>query len=330
MHIFIDESGTFAIPQEGALSPCVIGALVIPDFKVEKLFRKYETLRQNLPQDGSEVKGRLLNELEVFKVVELLRRNNCIFVAHVIEMGRESVREIEDHRKNAAEGLTRHLTKEHHPELVEGVWQRRAELEQMSLPLYVQYSLMSYLLGDLLRHVPVYWAQRRMAEILDFHWVVDGKGEGDLTKSEDWWSTLKGGFLQSKLARDPMIALEGVNYEAFDAKFKVPMPDYLKETILPYDEGFSLNLILDESFRFSSGNDPGLELVDIVTNATRRALKGNLSAQGWQDIPRLMIHHREHYLRMVGLSKSASTERLPYGRIIARDFARNGRSMLTK
>ena len=33
MHIFIDESGTFAIPNDDGPSPCVVGALVVPDFK---------------------------------------------------------------------------------------------------------------------------------------------------------------------------------------------------------------------------------------------------------------------------------------------------------
>jgi len=34
----------------------------------------------------------------------------------------------------------------------------------------------------------------------------------------------------------------------------------------------------------------GLELVDVLTNAVRRALTGKLQARGWAGISRVMIH----------------------------------------
>lgn len=330
MHIFIDESGTFTIPQDGGISPCIVGALIVPEFKLEQICKKYRPIRQNLPKDKGEVKGRLLSEPQVAKVVDVLRRNSCIYATLLIEMSLEDRSEVEEHRAKTAQGLTENLTDEHQPELVKSVWEHRAELEAMALPLYVQYTLMSELLAHVIREVPVYWAQRRMQEILNFHWVVDGKGEAETTKSEDWWRTMKAGMLQSRLAQKPMLALEGIDYAAFDNKFRMPMPDYLKESILPYDEGLNLQLLLNESFKFSSGADFGLELVDIVTNATRRALKANLAESGWSGIPRLMIHKRDHYLRFRSISKSASPRGLAYGKLVAHDFARGGRTMLTK
>jgi len=330
MHIFIDESGTFAIPHDGRFSPCIVGAIIVPDFKLDQLFRKYERIRQNLPQENGEVKGRLLSEDQVAQVTDLLRRNNCIFEALVIEMSFEKSEEIETHRKGAASGLTAHLTDKHQPTLIQSVWEHRAELEEMSSPLYVQYTLMSELLANIIREIPSYWAQRRMKEIINFHWVVDGKGAAETTKSEKWWQTMKTGLLQSKLAREPMIGLDWLDYTEFDAKFRTTMPDYLKESILPHEEGFSLNLLLDESFKFSSTNDYGLELADIITNATRRALKGNLAEQGWRHIPKLMIHRKGQYLKIRNLSNSTKPGRVPYARLVTRDFASGGRDMLTK
>ncbi len=327
MHIFIDESGTFAIPNDDGFSPCVQGALIVPDYKIDQLFKKYRRIRNSLPKENGEVKGRLLKEADIARVVNVLKRNLCIFEAVVIEMRFETPEEVEEHRANAAEGLTKNLTKEHQPSLVKQIYKLRTELETMSSPLYIQYAIISELLVRVVREVPAYWAQRRMSELLNFHWMVDGKGDSQITKSEDWWSTMKLGLLQSKLAREPMLALDWLDYSQFDEKFRRPMPAYLKESILPHVDGLDLRLLLDESFSFSSGADFGLELVDIVTNATRRALKGNLAESGWAGIPTLMID-RKQYLHLRNLRKSANTENVPYAELITGSFNRGGRNML--
>ncbi len=54
-------------------------------------------------------------------------------------------------------------------------------------------------------------------------------------------------------------------------------------------------------FRFSSEPEPGLELVDIVTNALRRGLVGNLNEKGWLPLRGLMIHRSDVYMSPVGL-----------------------------
>lgn len=330
MHIFLDESGTFALPAPGAFSPNIVGTLVVPDFKLATLEQRYSRLRHGLPKDAGEVKGRLLNEVQVGQVVDLLRKNSGLFFAHVIEMGLEDEASIRAHQAGAAEGMTRHLTDRHFDSLKADVWTRRRQLEEMSLPLYVQYTLMSELLADVLRDASLYWAQRRMPEILSFRWMVDGKGRDGQTKSEEWWDIVKGASVQSKLARKPLIALEGLDYSAFDRKFRGPTPPFLRDTIVPHDEFLSLNLMLDEFFTFSSRNDLGLELVDILSNATRRALKGNLSATGWNGIPGLMVHQRGEYLKMRTLRPAQIDAEVPYKSLLVKSFATGGRPMLVR
>lgn len=328
MHIFIDESGTFAIPEAGQTSPCLVGALIVPDHAIDQLFRKYERLRKHLPKEGAEVKGRQLDEGQIDAVVTWLRRNHCIFEAVVIEMGRETTSELAEHQLSQAEGLTINLTNEHHPELVSKVKELRSQFEAMALPLYVQAAVTNVLLARIIQELPAYWVQRRPKEILKFHWVVDGKGADKETSAESWWSTTKAGFLQSQLAREPVIMLDWMDYTEFDEKYLISMPDYLKETILPYEHGYDLKLLLDEDFRFSSGPDYGLEMVDIVTNATRRALKGNLGKEGWWQIPTLMIA-REQSLRFCSFSKEADSSNLPYRDVVMKGFRRGGRDMIT-
>lgn len=98
MKIFIDESGNFTIPSAGS-SISVMGALVVPEARIDRLFRKYSRLRGSLPKDKGEVKGRLLSEAQTAKVLDLLRRNNCIFEAVAIDMGLETAAGISLHRK---------------------------------------------------------------------------------------------------------------------------------------------------------------------------------------------------------------------------------------
>jgi hypothetical protein len=73
LHIFIDESGSFTGYHGESLS--VVGALAIPDGKLEFIKRKYAKMRSRLPLENGEVKGRLLNEQQVNAIVTLLARN---------------------------------------------------------------------------------------------------------------------------------------------------------------------------------------------------------------------------------------------------------------
>jgi hypothetical protein len=91
--------------------------------------------------------------------------------------------------------------------------------------------------------------------------------------------------------------------------------------------GTDIGKILSESFRFSSDHELGLELVDILSNATRRALIGNLGEPGWKKIPKL-IHRGQHYVRMLALMKREPPDSgCPYMSVL-RDFSKGGRNML--
>ena len=73
----------------------------------------------------------------------------------------------------------------------------------------------------------------------------------------------------------------------------------------------------------------GLELVDILTNAVRRALTGNLAREGWENIPRLMIHMRDHYIKFMRLEGASEEPQIyPYANV-ARHFLSGGKYMLS-
>ncbi len=59
------------------------------------------------------------------------------------------------------------------------------------------------------------------------------------------------------------------------------------------EKGTDAKLLLKD-IRFSTKNPrKAFEFVDILSNATRRALTGKLQKLGWKNIHRLMIHRNE-------------------------------------
>ena len=62
-----------------------------------------------------------------------------------------------------------------------------------------------------------------------------------------------------------------------------------------------IGAILKTNFRFSADAEVGLEIADILANATRRALAGNLAPEGYLPIRRLIIHRRHHYISCIAL-----------------------------
>lgn len=331
VHIFIDEAGSFTDGGK-PISPSVVGALVVPDGKMDFLSKKYDRLRRHLPKERGEVKGRLLNETQVSKVVDLLRRNETIFESVAIDMGLHDRETLERHRNLQARGITSQLTSDHHESYHVKLGQLKAQLERMPMQLYVQSVLMFELINTTIDFASAYYSQRRPEELGNFHWIIDAK-DRTITNWEEWWSFCVMPMIQSKTLRTPGMQLDWSDYSHMERFFTDPIdyldqfkaePNTAKET-LPLD----LKMIMTESFRFSSDAEFGLELVDIVTTAVRRAMVGNLQHAGWKDIPSLMIHRKNQALRVITLHERDHSPgySLPYYPVLEA-FIKGGRSMI--
>ena len=132
----------------------------------------------------------------------------------------------------------------------------------------------------------MYFSQRRPEELASFSWVLDAKDQLSKTRWEAWWEKIVKGHVDSKSRREGLPAFDEGDYSHMK-RFEVIDGDEALQ-----NAPWSLNMILGESFRFSSDAEIGLELVDILSNAVRRALKGNLGYRAWRAIPKLMIHER--------------------------------------
>ena len=332
MHIFVDESGTFAPVDQGTHSVSAVGALVVPDVKLPLLIRNYLNLRRALPKTLSgEVKGKLLNEREVGLVCDVLFETDCLFEAAAIDMGLETPEAVRAGRERRAADFTSALTDEHHPDVIEHAWNLRRTMVDMPLPLFVQSIVTFEVLAGVLYGAPLYYALRRPKELETFTWVIDGKEVNKVTTAETWWSEAMLPLLEVRSLREPMEVFDGGNYTYFFRKFGRNTPDRLKPHVSDPDDGMvNLHKIMKESFRFSSDPELGLELADVVTNATRRALQGNLGEEGWQHVPRLMLNRKQQYLTIISFGEPAAYPGLPYARIVARGFSGCGRPLLPR
>lgn len=327
VRVFIDESGSFSKGSQ-KYSPSVVGALVVPDLSMPKLQTKYAKLRLGLPKVAGEVKGRLLDERSTARVIDLLKKNSVLFETVIIDVGFHTDSEFEAHRQRGANAIVARLTDKHHPNVVETAHRLRSELLQMPEQQYLQAVATFMLVAKVIAHTTLYFSQRTPNELAAFHWAVDAKERAVTTDWEKWWTLTILPWLQTFSMNEPMPFLKGADYSRF-SRFEMDTPEYLKEHLTDDEfavRGINLRMLMTESFKFSSRAEPGLELVDIVTNALRRALVGNLQSSGWANLPDLMICEKESCLQFVSVSESSGASP-PYVSVV-RKFGRGRRDML--
>ncbi|MEQ8334295.1 hypothetical protein [Nisaea sp.] len=291
MHFFIDESGTFTHRTDADALISTVGILVVPStnmVRFERLFRRH---RQNLPKLRGEVKGKTLTERQVSSTIDVLRKTGCLFFSSAIDLSLHSLEELESHRSGQAKGITIHLSKKHHPRMIEDLWKLRHQVEIMSMPQYVQLATLNDAIVRTLNLSTNYFAFHRPRELSEYHWAIDGKNKQKATNWEIFWHKTVMPMIQSRSLRsESFFKIEGGNY-SFQKHLESELPKYLKAHAQKQSRGEAVLLrpIFTEDLRFSSEPEPGLEAVDILTNGIRRALVGNLRKSGWGPLPSLMV-----------------------------------------
>lgn len=327
MLIFIDESGSFTYVS-GLTGIALVGALIIPEGRIEQVVKKYNAIRARLPKQNGEVKGRMLSEAQVDCVVTMLAKNETLFEVVAIDMAVHSSDGIDTHKKAQENGITINLTAELHPNVQEQMWSLRHRLECMSHQLYVQSVSTFELIATVVKFSTLYFSQRRPETLGQFQWVIDGKDKRRVTDWEDWLSFAVMAATQSRSFQEPISQLVEGDYSYFQ-RFETAIPEHLWPHLKnpAARTGLDAKKILTENFRFSSAPEPGLEMVDILTNATRRALVGNLGKQGWVNIPRLMIHRNNHYIQFIHLTDAPKGHHYPYMNVLSH-FSQEGKTIL--
>jgi hypothetical protein len=210
LHIFIDEGGTF-IPATGWAVVC---SLAIPHREIGPARREINRVSWDWPRKGGELKGGILRPTHLQSLVEVLFRHDALMHACAIDVSREDAARVDQHKAGQCDGITKHLTPEHYPDLVREVWDLRRVLEGMSRQLYIQCVMMKELVRIASEEVTLYFAQRRPRELAKFEWTIDAKDPRRITSQEKWWRETLAPLLESASRREPFVFVKDAGSSA--------------------------------------------------------------------------------------------------------------------
>jgi hypothetical protein len=276
MRVFIDEGGTF-VPWTGWGVVC---SLALPHNEFGPTRREIDHLSRDWPRKDGELKGGLLRPPHLAVLVDVLFRHDALVHACAVDVSREDSDGIERHKTLQCEGITKHLTDDHHPNLVRQVRDLRHLLERMPRQLYLQSVIMSELVCSASEETAMYFAQRRPRGLAEFEWTIDAKDPKKITTYEKWWRDTLGPLLESRSRRDPMRLVKDpdFNYRFFDRSFvtrkKLWYSDRPRETVDCYD----ITKMITKRIEFvDSRTETLIQTVDVYASFLRRLLAGEIA-----------------------------------------------------
>ncbi|MCG3113225.1 MAG: DUF3800 domain-containing protein [Candidatus Manganitrophus sp. SB1] len=293
MHIFVDEAGPFIIPPARKYSVSCVGALVIRDLDLDRIFTEFEKIKKLWGISEGEIKGSKLNEEQIATVIYLLSGYDVIFEITAIDMAMQTPSGLTKHRLGQAEKMIERVTDGFHENVKRAFHDLREQLKGTSNQLYVQAVCSFELLYKTVQHATLYYAQRCPKELDEFYWKIDAKNN-NLTPYEDMWQKIILPILQSKSFLRPFIQLIEADYSYFEKYFKESPepPRHLAEAVSdarPF-QYVQINKIYKKHLAFEQSHKSlGLQMVDILTTSVRRAMNGNLQPPGWSRIGQLMV-----------------------------------------
>jgi hypothetical protein len=288
--------------------------LAIPHKEVGAARREINRLSQSWPRNGGELKGGILQPTHLKSLVEVLFRHDALMHACAIDVSRENDARVDRHKAGQCDGMTKHLTSEHHPELVRQVWDLRRVLEGMPRQLYIQCVMMKELVRIASEEVTLYFAQRRPRELAKFEWTIDAKDPRRITTQEKWWRKTLAVWLESASRREPFIFVKdpGFNYKYFNRSFAMKKEMWFPDRPPKLMEGHDIRKMMTERMAFvDSRSEVLIQTVDILTSFLRRLLARKIMGDDVsQSLGRLQIYQRRKIkhpqsLRVLTLSRQA-------------------------
>jgi len=307
MFVFIDESGPFVIPKQGATALSCVGALIAPESCYPSLESCLGLLKQKWGIVG-EVKGSKLDESHVFDIITTLLDHDCKFLVCCTDMSAYNHTQLEVYRDQQAHGLVANITDRHHPHLRSQAQALKRDIEQMPYQLFVQSRLLTELVIRTLQEASLVFCRRRPSELASFKWIIDAK---DVTKTrcEKCWEVIAGGLIEALLIHRPLVMLDGGNYSYLFRNYSSAdqqWPSHLPNPRIATDRKapiLDLRKLLCGELQFKvSEISAGLQFVDVVTNAFRRAVMGRLRYSGWCRMGELMMRLKGDAVGMFQLS----------------------------
>ena len=285
MHIFIDESGSFAVPSTVADSVCCMAALVIPESCLDRLVAQYGGILQRWGSGGREIKGHSLTERRVARVLSWLTNFDVVLIVVAIDMGLHNDSGVTAHKRGQAQKVRSSVAS---PEFFETM---RIEVEDMARridelpnPLYVQIAMLTELFGQTLQTATLHYAQTEPAALGRFAWRIDAK-DRVLTEYESLWSDIVKPLLQSRSMEINLITARDLDYSAFEPFENATLqdlPTHLREPGDAPREFNSINLrrIVEDVAFCNSEFDRGVQLADVLAATFTRACRAHCVTVG--------------------------------------------------
>jgi hypothetical protein len=320
MYIFIDEAGGFQTPSRSSLVSCV-AALLVPEGLAMTLFRKFRRVTRPWRVAAAEAKGSQLSEDQIAEVISVVRRFDVLLIAVAIDMGLHSEAGISRHKKDQVAKLAENLSPFMSSGMRAKVENLASRMERLSTQLYVQSLLLTLLVQSVLQVGTLYYVQRIPRTLGSFVWRPDAK-DTRITEYERLWLEIVGPFLETMSISSPLSELEGADYSAF-SKYRGEMaevPEHLREHVSRRKRPFTyinLDLVLGDLKFSASHRLTGIQIVDTLAAAVRRACNGTLQRTGWKGLGRLMPTPARDLdcIQFVAL-EDISYDGLPYSGII--------------
>lgn len=314
--VFIDESGPFMPLPSRASRVSGVAALVLSSRTLAGLFRDFGDLAKSFPTKDGEVKGSQLNEDHIASVIALLSRYDALVEIVLIDAGSHRDRDVSAFRKRQAEFIGRHAFTNPDQRVRELASKIRASLEVMSNQLFIQAWLTMPLVERVIQTSLLYYALQAPRELSGFSWVIDAKAAGK-TASEEFWTQFVLPYSEQRSKIHPVRLLCDGDYSAF-ARFIGDHPhadDPARSRPARLSKaGIDSYAILTERLAFKDSKcEPGLQLADIVANASVRAFNGRLERRGWEALPDLLAGVEPQVIQFTALNPAGKSgeRRLP-------------------
>jgi hypothetical protein len=275
MHIFIDESGSFAqtdIPNSFSAEV----AYIIPENNLAialAALRRYKRRAGRMPFE--EVKAGLATEENYFHFLADLRGAGG-FVTGVVSDG-SLQGDIANHKAQQANKIDQHVPVMVYDEGKVMVAKAAADVRHLSNPNYVELHCRAKLAWGVVRRATLYYSQCDPKTLGAFRWAFDAK-DVNLNHFESTMADLLGTLTQSHSVETPLIQLEGADYSHFQ-RFTAEDQD---ARWFPAPEGADLIVMNGKLFREDmefpdSKASPGVQIADLMANGLRKCLKGEFT-----------------------------------------------------
>jgi hypothetical protein len=316
MHIYIDESGTFAIPRRNngpAIACC--GALAIPSDYRDEIFAGFKKLSLNWPKDNGELKGRLLNESHFKEAINFFSDSGLLLNAVAIDMSQQEEGDIKKHRDKTINNLSAKFPINYNAKQKAAVDLYASRIGEVSDQLYTQMMLM----------IEVVWnafvANFRWISLADpsdlavISWTIDRK-DVKPTEMELLWHALILPWLTARGVNNPPQFAPTSNFDYLPKDVlrtadKLP-PVLARHRPDPNEVTDTLNIEhIFAGIEFdSSKTSEGLQMVDVAISAVRRAMTGTLQRSGWERLGSIILHPGEEteVIPLVNLTADRATE----------------------